>query len=219
MVPAAPIRGAERRAGGAARAWYNSAMVRRMFGWARVACGVAVVSACVVVVACGSDPDGAPAPVPSASTPSNDSAAPEPTAVSATTAVPTTHGTATPVTDSGGIPSRIDCVAYYRPLGNESVAGASELPVGFDTAAGAGSATAPFETMTFEAAYTGDDGFESPTLSLSVTDDAGEPLTSVLYQLGGVDLRDVQFAGGHGFTGLHYVDHDGAQLQFWCAAT
>jgi hypothetical protein len=37
-------------------------------------------------------------------------------------------------------------------------------------------------------------------------------------RVGATPLQDVDFAGGHGFTGLLYVDHEGAQLQVWCAA-
>lgn len=45
-----------------------------------------------------------------------------------------------------------------------------------------------------------------------------DPLISTLYQLADVDLAEVDFAGGHGFTGLQYGYHDGAMLQCWCDA-
>ena len=59
---------------------------------------------------------------------------------------------------------------------------------------------------------------EGDAVSVSVTSSDGDGLTSVLYQLGPFDLAEFSFSGGHGFTGLHYVEHEGAQLQFWCGA-
>ncbi|ADD40813.1 hypothetical protein [Stackebrandtia nassauensis] len=61
---------------------------------------------------------------------------------------------------------------------------------------------------------------ESPTESDAVTvvvrDGDGEELTRNLYQID-TPLDEIEFEGGHGFTGLHYVNHDDAQLQYWCA--
>ena len=74
-----------------------------------------------------------------------------------------------------------------------------------------------FDTMSFAVSSFSDTG-EGDAVRVAVTRADGTPLTSVLYQLGSFDLADVAFSGGHGFTGLHYVDHEGAQLQFWCGA-
>jgi hypothetical protein len=45
--------------------------------------------------------------------------------------------------------------------------------------------------------------------------DTRKTITSLLYQFG--DKPDNRFAGGHGFTGLHYIYHPEteAELQFW----
>ena len=75
---------------------------------------------------------------------------------------------------------------------------------------------AVFENMTFTIRYGGDQ-FEGYAVSASVID-GDQELVKVLYQLGGTSLADVDFAGGSGFTGLHYVNHDGSLLQFWCWA-
>jgi hypothetical protein len=115
-------------------------------------------------------------------------------------------------------PSTIACDVYYRPLGDASTEGAVEHTVSLETRGG-GSAeqSVDFDTMSFTVRSFSDAG-EGDAVAVSVTASDGEGLTSVLYQLGSFDLADVSFAGGHGFTGLHYVDHEGAQLQFWCSA-
>jgi hypothetical protein len=120
--------------------------------------------------------------------------------------------------DPAEMPSTITCGVYYRPLGDASTEGAVEQSVVLQTAGG-GSAeqSAEFETMSFAVRSFSDVG-EGDSVSVAVTASDGTPLTSVLYQLGSFDLAEVAFAGGHGFTGLHYVDHAGAQLQFWCGA-
>ncbi len=45
--------------------------------------------------------------------------------------------------------------------------------------------------------------------------DTKKAIASLLYQF--ADKPDNRFAGGHGFTGLHYIYHpeSGAELQFW----
>ncbi len=70
--------------------------------------------------------------------------------------------------------------------------------------------------MTFRVRYGGDE-FEGYAVSTSVVD-GDQELLDVRYQLGGTSLAEIDFAGGHGFTGLHYVSHDGSLLQFWCWA-
>jgi hypothetical protein len=120
--------------------------------------------------------------------------------------------------DAGGLPSVITCGVYYRPRGDASTEGAVEQSVALQPA-GAGTAeqTVEFGRMSFAVRSISDAG-EGDAVSLSVSSSDGVVLTSVLYQLGSFDLADVAFSGGHGFTGLHYVDHEGAQLQFWCSA-
>ena len=121
---------------------------------------------------------------------------------------------------AAGLPTSIDCGAYYRPLGDASTEGAVEHSVSLQTAGGArAEQSVEFDTMAFAvSSFTEAGGGEGESLSVSVTSSDGAVLTSVLYQLGSFDLADVSFSGGHGFTGLHYVNHDGAQLQFWCSA-
>jgi hypothetical protein len=80
-----------------------------------------------------------------------------------------------------------------------------------------GAETVEFETMTLSVTYR-EDVPEGRTVELVVETAAGEPLARTLYQIGDVPLQDVGFAGGHGFTGLHYVSHAGAELQVWCQA-
>ena len=63
------------------------------------------------------------------------------------------------------------------------------------------------------------DGFESSSLRLSVAPEGSDgSLVEHLYQLGRDASPLNQFVGGHGFTGLAYVNHSdsGAQLQYWC---
>lgn len=56
---------------------------------------------------------------------------------------------------------------------------------------------------------------EGTAVTVVVTDSGDRELTRVLYQIG-TPLDEVEFQGGHGFTGLHYVTHKDRQLQFWC---
>lgn len=113
----------------------------------------------------------------------------------------------------------VSCFAYYRPEGDASIDGAVEETVVLDLTGRTGSAerTVEFETMSFRVSAVLDE-FEGDTISISVSASEDETLASVLYQLGEIDLTDVHFVGEHGFTGLHYVDHLGAQLQFACSA-
>jgi hypothetical protein len=113
----------------------------------------------------------------------------------------------------------VSCLVYYRPLGDASTEGAVEETVVLDLTGGSGRAerTVDFETMSFRASVTLDE-FEGDSISIAVNASDDETLASVLYQLGELDLADVQFVGEHGFTGLHYVDHLGTQLQFACSA-
>jgi hypothetical protein len=119
---------------------------------------------------------------------------------------------------AGGLPAAIECGTQYRPDA-EQLAGAEEATLrvaqGDDPAGASGSLE--FERMHLTVTYRGD-APEGRSVDLRIASSAGEPLARTLYQVGATGLGDVDFAGGHGFTGLHYVDHDGAQLQVWCGA-
>ncbi|HEX6419907.1 MAG TPA: hypothetical protein VFZ77_15505 [Acidimicrobiales bacterium] len=121
--------------------------------------------------------------------------------------------------DGGAVlPAAVECGAQYRPDA-EQLAGAEDATLRVERGDGAagGSGTLAFDLMTLQVTYRGE-APEGRTVDLVVTTAAGEPLARTLYQVGGTALREVGFAGGHGFTGLHYVDHGGAQLQVWCTA-
>ena len=113
----------------------------------------------------------------------------------------------------------VSCFVYYRPLGDASTEGAVERTVVLDLTGSGGRAerTVEFATMSFRASAVLDE-FEGESISISVSAAEDETLASVLYQLGEIDLSDVHFVGEHGFTGLHYVDHLDAQMQFACSA-
>ncbi len=63
-----------------------------------------------------------------------------------------------------------------------------------------------------------DSDFEGQSISISVLPTGLQGGVTVLYQLDGAPLNE--FAGGHGFTGLHYVQHPEQDdtLQFFCVA-
>lgn len=173
--------------------------------------------------ACGASPTAepvapaAPAETVASATTGPGTSPPVTTVMHGDTAPPPAPESIAPVRP--GAPSQISCTAYYRPFGDESVEGAVERPVVLDVVgAGPPSGEAVFDTMSFGVRYLGPETDDTPSITLSVTARDGAPLASVLYQLGVVDLTSIQFVGGHGFTGLHDVDHDGAQLQFWCGA-
>jgi hypothetical protein len=124
-------------------------------------------------------------------------------------------GTTEPPTD---LPAEITCETQYRPD--------AERPTGEERA----TLTVPrredplgaeeeveFATMALLVTYTGE-APEGRTMSASVTGGDGEQLARHLYQFGEPQPQDITFAGGHGFTGLAYLSHDGAQLQYWCEA-
>jgi hypothetical protein len=171
--------------------------------------------------ACGGD-DGDPLAgvAPTEAPPVASTTSPVGTAHTATTAAGATNVPPPPATAPGAdSPESVSCGLYYRPLGDAGIEGAIEDTVVLTM--GSGSQTersVPFDTMTFTAVAFGGDSAEGASISIAVRSHDDVPLTQVLYQLGSFDLADVQFVGGHGFTGLHYVDHLGAQLQFWCSA-
>jgi hypothetical protein len=120
--------------------------------------------------------------------------------------------------DGPALPVAVECGTQYRPDATQ-LTGAQEPELRVEPSAGStgGAETVEFETMTLSVTYRGD-APEGRTVELVVQTAAGEPLTRTLYQIGDWALQDVAFAGGHGFTGLHYVSHAGAELQVWCEA-
>jgi hypothetical protein len=115
-------------------------------------------------------------------------------------------------------PSSLMCHTQYRP-DEESLAGASEPTLTVARVDGATSrpARVDFETLTLEVTYQGD-APEGRNVAIVVSTTNGDPLVRNLYQYtDGAELTTA-FAGGHGFTGLEYVFHEGSMLQVWCEA-
>lgn len=79
----------------------------------------------------------------------------------------------------------------------------------------------PYEDLTFHAQYSSGaaDNERALRLWISGTGHTAE-LHSTLFQLPIDSGPQNQFAGGHGFTGLHYAYHPdtAAELQYWCTA-
>jgi hypothetical protein len=121
-------------------------------------------------------------------------------------------------TEALGLPARIVCGTQYRPDA-ASLEGADEreLTVERDDGGTSAGASLEFPTMTITASYVGNVP-EGPSVLVVVTTSDAKPLLTVLYQVGDIGLSEVDFAGDHGFTGLHYVQNRRANLQFWCAA-
>lgn len=78
-----------------------------------------------------------------------------------------------------------------------------------------------YADLVFEAQHLDDPQYGS-AVNLRVTSrGSAKRILEVLYQLEQGGRLVNQFAGGHGFTGLHYVYEPatGSELQFWCALT
>ena len=77
-----------------------------------------------------------------------------------------------------------------------------------------------YTDLTFNVQYWSGEFDGERGLQVSVTE-VGQTdfLASQLYQFSQDSGPQNQFAGGHGFTGLHYTYHptSGAELQYWCA--
>lgn len=119
----------------------------------------------------------------------------------------------------GGAPSSITCHTQYRPDA-ESLTGSSEPSVTVQRADGEVQARPErldFATLMVEVAFHGD-APEGRNVTIEVMTTEGEPVVRNLYQLtDGAELT-TDFAGGHGFTGLQYVFHEGSALQVWCVS-
>ena len=120
--------------------------------------------------------------------------------------------TAPPTEQVETLPTAINCGTQYRPNA-ESLAGveeeqfAVERPSGLD----GNSNRVAFEELSIEVVY--NDRPDGQDVSVVVAGSDGTELERVLYQL---PAALPSFAGGHGFTGLHYVSTGSAQLQWWC---
>lgn len=126
-------------------------------------------------------------------------------------------------TNSVGDPGAgsVDCTFYYR-ASNEVMEDQSPDDPAFQfeehtlTVAADESESMTLEGLTLNLSYS-DDAFEGGTVSMRVT--AGDiRLFSTLYQLQDRQLPTNQFVGGHGFTGLMYLNHptDGGDYQLLC---
>jgi hypothetical protein len=185
-----------------------------------VCVGVMVVA--LVLAACGADSSSSSSSA-SPTVPPTETMRPPDTAHTATTApaagseVPTTT---LPTSAPDGQPRLLTCTAYYRPLGDVSTEGAIEQTVELEAQPGMlmSEQSAEFDTMSFTVAFSGSE-FEAESVLLYVFDSERNVLTQVLYQSGLDELAGIDLVGGHGFTGLHYVNHEGAQLQFWCSVS
>lgn len=122
---------------------------------------------------------------------------------------------------SGGeaaLPEELVCTAQYRPFA-ESMEAAEEQTFSVervDRPVTQG-VEVDFPLMSIEVVYVGD-APDGRSVRILVTDRDGVEVTTALYQIGATGLQDVGFAGGHGFTGLHYVHHRQAMLQYFCDA-
>jgi hypothetical protein len=76
--------------------------------------------------------------------------------------------------------------------------------------------TATYPEMSLSITYVGD-APEGHFVNTTVTDPEGRIVASTLFQFTSGDEIRTSYAGGHGFTGLHYAYNDDAQLTFWCS--
>lgn len=120
--------------------------------------------------------------------------------------------------DDAALPAELECTTQYRPFA-ETMEGAEERTFTVERLDGpaAEGVAVEFPLMTIAVRYAGD-GPEGRNVLITVTDPDGAEISSALYQIGQPGLQDIEFAGGHGFTGLHYVHHDQAMLQYFCGA-
>ena len=122
----------------------------------------------------------------------------------------------TETTASRDAPSRVGCDTQYRPVYGNS-AGEEEDSVAVvrpnpDEVRDV--ATLSYRHFDLSITYY-DNGHEGPSLFVHVSSPSGADIERVLYQFG---TGRPSFDGGHGFTGLHYVYSEGAELQWWCSA-
>lgn len=133
----------------------------------------------------------------------------------------------TAATGSGELPEAVVCHAVYTPADPAAAGSAADDLVLTRLTNATEPTSLELGTFVLSGLYLGN-APEGHAVSVRVTSLDGTELTSALYQFdeAGSQLA-TNFAGGHGFTGLHYVnsrgtvgaDADaGSELQFWCEA-
>ncbi|MFE3461138.1 hypothetical protein ACFXKD_26640 [Nocardiopsis aegyptia] len=117
------------------------------------------------------------------------------------------------------LPAEITCNTFYRPDAGSGV-GQEKVTVTVERHDGVPGAeeSVEFDTMGLSVTYVGD-APEGRVVWVVVTGEEGEELATQLYQFGVPPPQDISFIGNHGFTGLAYVTHGDAQLQYWCVAS
>ena len=114
------------------------------------------------------------------------------------------------------VPVRIECQVFYRASTSESLSESSvQLTTDGDVE------VIEFDDLGFSASYF-DDGFEARALVISITNlDSGDEIARQLNQMDRGKSLINQFIGGHGFTGLIYVNHPSSpgELQYFCEST
>lgn len=120
--------------------------------------------------------------------------------------------------EESDLPATVTCSALYRPDAEQAVGEERETLTVTRSGEPLGAMeSAEFAEMTLAVTYIGE-APEGRTVTTVVTDPSGAELARTLYQIGDPALQNIEFAGGHGFTGLNYVTHGEAMLQFWCEA-
>lgn len=108
----------------------------------------------------------------------------------------------------------LTCTVAHR-----SSPGSTLVESQFELALTGGTEEVIFERLGFHASVN-DDEFEGLALVIHITDlDSSSEIARHLFQIDREGRLANQFAGGHGFTGLVYVNHSqGAQIQYFCEA-
>lgn len=119
--------------------------------------------------------------------------------------------------DGAPLPERVVCHAFYRA--DDTGAGQREETLELPRSDGlqGSERTVEFEEMSLTAVYRAD-APEGRSVRVEVRGAEGADLATGLYQFGSPPPQDIAFVGGHGFTGLSYVHHGEAVLQYWCEA-
>ncbi|MDS1270670.1 hypothetical protein RIF23_10200 [Lipingzhangella sp. LS1_29] len=131
-------------------------------------------------------------------------------------------GATTTAADPGRDAEAVTCSMQYRPDAESAAGQRSEsvtVPAESGVVGDEPGARLEFPDLVFEVTYVaGAPDGNGVTTVVRATDDDSER-HRVLHQLPAEPgLVDIVFAGGHGFTGLHYANHEDAQLQYWCTA-
>lgn len=180
-------------------------MRQTMRAAAAVGAGIAAIA---LVAACSDDASDGAETTPAPSTSANAGAG--------------AHGDSDGDSSPTPVPDRIVCGTQYRPDA-DTTAGATEPTLvveRLDQPPGE-TETLEFENMTLSVSYMGDTDIDGGrTVNIAVYGSSeDDPIASTLYQFGDLDLSEIDYAGGHGFTGLNYIYHEGSMLQVWCEAT